>query len=56
MTETAEGSEPKCVPLCGATKAYGSRVKWWHHEPQCPVRIVHDYGYDFWLTHYGVRP
>jgi hypothetical protein len=30
---------PKCVPLCGATKAYGKHVLWWHHQPQCPARI-----------------
>lgn len=32
--------EPRCVPLCGATKAYGPYVKWWQHEPLCPVRIA----------------
>ena len=30
--------EPQCVPLCGASKAYGPYVKWWQHEPLCPVR------------------
>jgi hypothetical protein len=28
----------ECVPLCGATKVYGSRVQWWHHSPLCPAR------------------
>lgn len=25
----------RCVPLCGATKAYGPRVKRWQHSPLC---------------------
>jgi hypothetical protein len=32
----------KCSPLCGAAKAYGRFVKWWQHEPQCPVRVEHE--------------
>ncbi len=28
-----------CVPLCGASKAYGRFDKPWLHEPQCPVRM-----------------
>lgn len=28
----------KCVPLCGATEAYGRYVKWWQHAPLCPAR------------------
>ena len=27
-----------CVPLCGAAKAYGRHVQWWHHELGCPAR------------------
>jgi hypothetical protein len=33
--------EPVCAPLCGASKAYGRYHRWWHHEPQCPVRMAH---------------
>ena len=27
-----------CVPLCGASRAYGRFAKWWQHEPQRPAR------------------
>ncbi len=33
-------SEPRCVPLCGASKAYGRFVKPWQHERLCPVRVA----------------
>lgn len=39
MTETAT-SPPYCVPLCGASKAYGRYDQPWKHEPQCPVRMA----------------
>lgn len=32
--------EPRCVPLCGASKAYGRYDQPWKHEPECPVRIA----------------
>jgi hypothetical protein len=38
----SEGLEPlfehRCVPLCGADKAYGRFVQPWHHSPLCPAR------------------
>jgi hypothetical protein len=30
--------EDECVPLCGASKAYGRFVKSWHHDSRCPAR------------------
>jgi hypothetical protein len=27
-----------CVPLCGADRAYGQSVKWWHHSTLCPAK------------------
>jgi len=30
----------QCVPLCGASKAYGRFDQPWKHEPECPVRIA----------------
>jgi hypothetical protein len=34
----SERREPECVPLCGASKAYGRFDQPWKHEPECPVR------------------
>lgn len=38
---TEEKEKPKCSPLCGATKAYGRYARWWHHEPECPIRLAY---------------
>jgi len=36
----AEYARLRCVPLCGASKAYGRFDEPWKHEPQCPVRMA----------------
>jgi hypothetical protein len=39
---TREPAEARCVPLCGAVRAYGDRAleprSWWKHEALCPMR------------------
>lgn len=37
---TDDQLEPRCSPLCGASKAYGRFDTAWKHESECPVRLA----------------